>query len=777
MWASGRHFDKPTIGRIQAAVEADPEISRRALSRQVCEWMNWRSPSGELQVMSCRTALLDLERKGAIELPKASRGHAFEKSARAASEKGSATCLALPRVQAGLSELGPVEILAVSSRYAESSRVWKHLMGRYHYLGAGPLCGAQIRYLVRCDRYGWLGALAFSSATLRLKKREEWIGWSERARRANLGRVILNSRFLILPSVDVPNLASHVLARALEQVAGDWETRYGQRPVLVETFVDPQRFRASSYQAANWIAIGQSAGATRVHPQGKRSTGPKEIYVYPLVRDFREVLCREPPRPRLGALPRPSAPADWAEEEFGALDVGDERLRERAYLLARDFLARPRANIPEACDGSTAKVKAAYRFFQNPQVGMDAILLSHAQATVDRVRAHPVVLAVQDTTDLDYTHHALATLDLGPLQSADDLTVGLKLHETIAFTPQGLPLGLLDAQCWARDGSAAEKDDGRPIEEKESFRWLESYRKVAEVQKLCPDTMLVSMGDRESDIYELLEEACADSAEPKPKLLIRAHRGRQRKVHDPLRVEGQSLWDFMARRPVAAYQGLMIPGNGNRKERKATVAVRHARVRLKPPEGHKGPGVWVWAIYAHETDYDPAEVEHPISWMLLTTVDTSTTEQALEHLLWYAKRWGIEVFHRILKSGCRIEDRQLGNADRLQAAIAFDLVIAWRVQWLMAQSRQTPHVACDDILTEEEWKPLYAYVHKRPPPEKPPTLREAIRLIAKLGGFLGRKRDGEPGPMVLWRGLTRLPDLVAGWRMALQFGLAARAGP
>jgi len=775
MWASGRHFDEATIGRIQGAADADPCLSRRALSRQVCEWMDWRSPSGELQTMSCRTALLELERRGALRLPQATTDHAFNKPAAGVAAAAKPVCLPLPQVAASLSELGPVEILAVSSRYAESSRVWNHLMGAYHYLGAGPLCGAQTRYLVRCDRHGWLGALAFRSATLRLKKREEWIGWSERARRANLGRVILNSRFLILPSIDVPNLASHVLSRATEQVAQDWEARYGLRPVLAETFVDPQRFRGSCYQAANWELIGHSAG--REHRNGKRCEGPKDLYVYPMARDFRQVLCREPER-RFGELPRPSAPADWAEEELGALDVGDERLRERACIIVRDFFARSRANIPEACDGSIAKVKAAYRFFQNPRVTMDAIVLSHAQSTVERVRTHPVVLAVQDTTDLDYTHHALATLDLGPLRSPDELTVGLKLHETIAFTPEGLPLGLLDAKCWARDGFEAQKDDHRPIEEKESFRWLESYRRVAEVQKLCPDTMLVSVGDRESDIYELFEQACADTPEPKPKLLVRAHRGRQRRVQDGLRVGGRSLWDYMARQPVADHYELLISPNGNRRERKATVAVRYARVKLKPPADRKGgPDVWAWAVYADEVDYNPAEVKEPISWMLLTTVETSTLEQALERLSWYAARWGIEVFHRILKSGCRVLDRQLGNADRLMACIAFDLVVAWRTQWTMAHARQNPNAPCDAILTTEEWQPLYAAIHRRSPPDKPPTNRQAVRMIAKLGGFLGRKGDGEPGPMVLWRGLTRLPDLVAGWKLALQFGLGNRVGP
>lgn len=775
MWASGRHFDEAVLARIQGAVDAEPGISRRALSRQVCAWMDWRSPNGKLRDMACRTALLELDRKGVLKLPPASTGHAFEKR-RARGAAASAGPVALPCVQAPLADLGPVEILAVSSRYSQASRVWNHLLDAHHYLGAGPLCGAQLRYLVRCERYGWLGALAFSSATLRLKERETWIGWSERARRAHLGQVLLNSRFLILPTVKVPNLASHVLSRALGQVADDWETRYGERPVLVETFVDPERFRGSSYQAANWTRIGQTAGGASIHPNGKRSAGRKDLYVYPLARDFRAVLCREPER-RLGEPTRSSVPQDWAEEEFAALDVGDGRLRDRACTIARDFLARPRANIPEACNGSKAKIKAAYRFFGNPQVDMDTVLFSHTQATVERIRAHPVVLATQDTTDLDYTHHALGTLDLGPLQSIDDLTVGLKLHETLAFTPEGLPLGILAAKCWARDGSAQEKDANRPIEEKESFRWLESYRRVAEVQTLCPDTLLVSVGDRESDIYELLAEACAETSEPKPKLLVRAHRGRQRRVAGEPRVKDQLLWDHMARQPMAAYQELLIPRKGGRKARNATLAVRHARIKLKPPRGHKGPALSVWAVYAHEVGYDPATVKEPVSWMLLTTVETATTEQALERLGWYAKRWGIEVFHRILKSGCRIEDRQLGTADRLQACLAFDLLIAWRIHWLTVQGEQTPDVGCDVFLAEEEWKSLYAYIYDRPPPEKPPTLREAIRMLAKLGGFLGRKGDGNPGPMVLWRGLTRLPDIAAGWTRAMKFGHGARAGP
>ena len=189
------------------------------------------------------------------------------------------------------------------------------------------------------------------------------------------------------------------------------------------------------------------------------------------------------------------------------------------------------------------------------------------------------------------------------------------------------------------------------------------------------------------------------------------------------------------------------------------------------------PALLAWAIYAHEVGFDPKAVKEPLSWMLLTTVETTTAEQALERLGWYGRRWCIEVFHRILKSGCKIEDRQLGTADRIEACLAIDLVIAWRIQWLTVQGRETPDIPCEGLLTAEEWKPLYAFIHRRPPPKKPPTLRDAIRMIARLGGHLGRKSDGEPGPMVLWRGLIELSNLAAGWAMALQFGLGARAGP
>jgi len=680
--------------------------------------------------------------------------------------------MALPElmeVSGSLETLGEVEIVLVSSRYSVHSRLWNALMEKYHYLGRGPLCGAQLRYLVRSARYGWLGGLSFSGATWRLQARDQWIGWGEAARQVHLQEVVCNSRFLILPTVQVPNLASQVLSRTLHRLPADWERRYGQAPVLVETFVDPQRFSGRSYQAANWTYVGQTAARSDPHRNGKILEGCKDIYLYPLRRDFREVLGRVPEY-RLGCRPGVTSPADWVEEEFGRVVFYDDRLSRRLYQLARDFYAQPGVLIPQVCKGSEAKMKGAYRFFKNDRVDMATVLRSHVEATVERIKQHRVVLAVQDTTHLNYTAHP-PEVGVGPINTTQDGAVGLLLHDTMALTVEGTPLGLLDIQCWARDAEERRKRNerkGLPIEEKESMKWLRSYHAVLEVAVVCPKTQLVSVGDREADLHELFAEAA--KRPDGPKLLVRSEKSRNRQV------EEVRLWERMSGMPVAGYQEMYCPRSGGRAARTAKLSVRLATVTLQPPQGKRLPEVTVWAVYAKEEECAEA-VKEPIEWMLLTTVETTTFEEGCERLGWYARRWGIEVYHRIIKSGCRIEDRQLGSADRLEACLAIDLVVAWRIYWLTQQGRETPNLPCDVFLSETEWKVLQAYIHREvAPAEKPPLLREAVRMIAKLGGFLGRKGDGEPGTTTMWRGLQHLAALTE-WYLLAQSLAPARAGP
>jgi hypothetical protein len=773
MWVSGQWFGSEVVERIAATVEADPSISRRALSRQVCEWLDWRSPDGRLRDVGCRKALLELQRRGSVKLPACEEVVGFGREAAKRSPPP-----AVPEVRCCLEELGEVEVVPVRSRYSQASRIWRDLLQAYHYLGAGPLCGAQMRYLVHSAAYGWLGALSFSAATWRLKSRDAWIGWSDRARRANLERVVCNSRFLIAPSVQVANLASHVLALSVGRLAQDWHARYGYAPVLVETFVDGARFAGTCYRAANWVRVGQTAGRRDGYGNGTVSTGKKDIYAYPLRADWQSRLCQEPPE-RLARRPAGGEAGHWAEEEFAGARVYDERLRKRLYLLAQDFFAQPGVLIPQACRGSVAKSKAAYRFFDNERVDMPSLLKGHVEATAQRVSQHAVVLAVQDTTTLNYTAHP-ATAGLGPINTKKDQGVGLILHDTLAFSGAGTPLGLVDVQCWARDpeqaGTKRAKRNHLPIEAKESFKWLQSYRAAAEVQRLCPQTLVVSVGDREADLHELFQEAQQTAAGPK--LLVRAERTRQRQVEAPAAPdadEPEYLWARMAAAPVAGHQEVHIPREGARLARTATLEVRYAAVTLKPPQRKPLGGVAAWAVYAREVDGPPA-VTAPLEWMLLTTVEVATFAQATERLRWYTLRWGIEVYHRVLKSGCRIEDRQLSSATRIENCLALDLVVAWRIFWLTKQARETPDVPCDGFLGEDEWKALYATGRDAPLPPTPPPLREAVRLIASLGGFLGRPRDGEPGTTTVWRGLVRLDTMVIGYRAALRLA-AARDGP
>lgn len=770
MRACGRHFDPTLIGRIQAAVDAEPGMSRRALSRQVCKWMQWVSPKGKLQDMSCRKALGKLADAGLLRLPEITKEFAFRRTPDPTPPATVERSAALEVTRATLADLGPLELVIVEGRTSEAFQ-WRQLLEQHHYLGAGPLCGAQIRYLVRSAAHGAVGALAFSSATWKLAKREAYIGWSERARQENLHRVILNSRFLITPALEVPNLASHVLGLVLRQVASDWHARYGVEPVLVETFVDPARHAATGYRAANWIGIGQTAARQVPYANGKLPGGPKDIYVYPLGGDWPSVLsvlCREPERRLSTGRPYDHPPEDWAEEELGRADWADPRLKIRAIEIARRFMAQPGKPIPQTCTGDPASAAATYRFFDNAQVDLASVLFPHRQATVERIRAHKVVLAAQDTTDLDFTHHPKTT-GMGPLQSIDDLTVGLKLHDTMAFTVEGVPLGLVDVQCWARDGSTAGQKSKRrrlPIEEKESFKWIRSFRSVAEVQRLAPDTTLVSVGDREADLFELFQEALADPAGPK--LLVRAEKTRSRKLDRGEQAEDEPygyLWEHMARRPVASFPKVVVPANGNRTWREATVAVRFDAVKIKPPKGTKGEPSAIWAVYSHEVDYDPLQIKEPLSWMLLTTVPTTTAEQAEERLEWYTKRWGIEIYHRTLKSGCKIQDRRLDDADRLEACLAIDMLVAWRVHSMVYLGREDPNLPCDIILEEGEWKAAYVLIHDKPPPDKPPPLSEGVWLIGKLGGHLGPLGGAPPGPMTIWRGLCRAHDLGLGWRL------------
>jgi hypothetical protein len=752
MQACGQHFDTEVIARINAEVATTPELTRTTLSRRLCDWLGWVDGRGQRKEMSARVALAKLAGRGLVRLPAATRER-LQAAPLPEPVAGQAT------VSMSLAELGPVDLQLLRAGDRATSRVWRGLLDQHHPLGSGPLCGAQLRYLIVSPRHGLLGALAFSAPAWRLEARDRFIGWDDAGRRAHLAYVVGNSRFLLLPSVRVKHLASHVLGACLRRLAADWQARYGYAPVLVETFVDRATHQGTCYRAANWQWLGDTRGRGRQDSTHAHATTRKAVYVYPLVTDWRA---------RLGVPERAAvAPeaADWVSEEYATADLGDARLQARLITLVRDFYARPQAQVPEAC-GSRAKTKAAYRLFDHPEARMDRLLAAHHEATTRRCRSEPVVLAVQDSTSLNYSAHP-ATADLGPLNTRADGSIGLWMHDTLAVTPAGVPLGLVDVQCWARDenhpGRATRYQ--RALDDKESRKWLQSYAAANRLQAQCPDTQVVSVGDREADLYEFLAAAVTapdPAAPPRAQILIRAERTRR------MTAEHGSLWDFMAGQAIAGTQALSLPRRGKRPARVAQMTVRHAVVDIKAPK-RKGPAppLRLWAVFSQEQA--APEGTAPLEWMLLTTAPVDSFDAACERLAWYASRWQIEVYHRTLKSGCRIEQRQLGNAHRIQACLAIDLVVAWRVFYAAKLGRDHPEVPCTVYFDDDQWRALVAkHTRSLVPPPTPPTLREALRMVAALGGFLGRKGDGEPGTQTLWIGLQRLDDLTDMYRVCTQ---------
>lgn len=452
--------------------------------------------------------------------------------------------------------------------------------------------------------------------------------------------------------------------------------------------------------------------------------------------------------------------AQWAQEEFAPAPLPDQRLVKRLILMATDFAQHPTAPIPQAC-GSWGKTKAAYRFFDNDAVVPQAILEAHLQASVQRLQGHPVVLCVQDTTTLNYSTHPRSR-GLGPISNNRDKTVGLLLHTTLALTPTGQPLGLLAAHSWARStrtfGRSANARNRTPRAQKESQKWMDSLLACQSLAVRCEHTILVNVADREGDLYDLFQQALTPSAGPCVHLLVRAQHNRQ--VAHPQKY----LWDYLADQRPRAQLEVQVPRQATQPARLATLTIRFGRLTLRPPcLKEKQAPLSLWAVEAREER--PPRSTGPICWRLLTTLPVETVAAAVEKVRWYAQRWVIEVLHKVLKSGCQIEQRQLETAVRLQRVLMLDLIVAWRVLALCRAGRATPDVPASQWLAEAEWRALWCYVHQRAkPPQQAPTVREAVRWIAQLGGFLGRARDGEPGPVVVWRGLQHLRAITAAWK-------------
>ena len=509
-----------------------------------------------------------------------------------------------------------------------------------------------------------------------------------------------------------------------------------------------RRKRPGRHRRKGHTGFGSSGSQVSGRPTSEQARGVTPSWVVP------EIPVAQAPSPGPEATAVLPVKA-WVAQELAEVRLGDVRLERRLHILVSQLAEQPTASIPQAC-GTWASTKAAYRFFDNPKVSHRDILTGHRLACLDRVAPEGLALVLQDTTSLDYTHHP-QTKGLGRLEKAE--CQGLFVHSSMAVSEAGVPLGLLDQQVWARDPETVgqrHQRKKRPIEEKESYKWLKGLR--ATLKGLPDRVCVVTVADREADIFDFFLEAENLSTQ----VLVRAAWDRR------LADSSDYLWEAVARTPVRGRYTVEVGRAKDRLPRQATVIVRYTSVRLRPPR-HRlhEPGLHPLPLYVIEVrEENPPPGEEPLHWLLLTNRPVSSLAQAQRYVRWYALRWLVERYHFVLKSGCKIEDRQLETGDRLQRCLGVYAIVAWRLLWLTYQARITPQAPCTLALETHEWRALYGYIHRTStPPAEPPSLDQAVRWIAQLGGFLGRKHDGEPGVKVLWRGWQRLHDIAETWQL------------
>ncbi len=431
--------------------------------------------------------------------------------------------------------------------------------------------------------------------------------------------------------------------------------------------------------------------------------------------------------------------------DFPELDLGDIRRNERFVSIINNISNNPGSSIPLQ-NNDWYSTKATYEFYKNEDVSIEALKRAIACYGSSQVEGEQVLIA-HDFCQISYNDSSAE--GLGYLASTEGR--GIITYNSIAISNEGVPLSLVYQHSFVRkleDLGKAKKRKETEFEDKESYNW---YEGITAVNKQLGDKIQkIHIADREADIYELF--FCA--YEHNTDLLVRAKHNR--KLSDK-----SALWDAVGQQQVSANTVLDIPDRTGKKRVGIEVEVRYHQVEILRPETsrNKYSSVSMVAIELRQVSPQQDWQEETLHWKLLTTLSVNSVTEALQCVKWYCYRWLIERFHYVLKSGTQIEELQLQKATSLQKAIHVYSIAAMRIMQLVYQSRNTPNLSCELVLTKEQWTVLYALTYKKPPvSDQPPTLGDAVKWIGKLGGHLGRKSDGPPGLKAVWTGYRRLCD-------------------
>jgi hypothetical protein len=459
----------------------------------------------------------------------------------------------------------------------------------------------------------------------------------------------------------------------------------------------------------------------------------------------------------------------WIEEELSCIDFEDERLDSRMLKVLEELSKHPSKSIPSACSGHS-EMTAAYRFFSNEKVTFDGVLEPHIEQSKTRISNHPVVLLIADSTEIENKRPNQNMDGVGYLS---DSRRGMLLHPFVAFTPQRVPLGIIHSElinrAKATEKSKSKKNSRRiPIEDKESYRWLVNQRIALELAEEIPETQFITIYDSEADIFDVLSEFNDSNASVD--YIVRGcqnrrlvDEGKKNKLHDKVLDSPVLFKKKLSIRSKDKKVSCNTKKRGQeRKARKTEVQVRATKATLLPPE-HKEKElspVHVNVVLVSETK--PPKGQEKIEWMLVTTLPINNKNEIRKIIQYYCTRWMIEVFFKVLKSGCRIEKRRFLSIDNFRPCLALYLIIAWRVLYVCHLSREYPNISCQTVFSPAEWKSIYVIHLKKKPPKKIPTLDEIAGIVAKLGGYIKRK-NSPPGPKNFWVGLQRLHDIAMAW--------------
>lgn len=688
---SGRWVPREVLERISQRSQGPEVPSRTELVDQFCRAIRWQNQRGEPCRSSARKALGRLEELGLVQLPPPTRGR--KRSCPRQLLDDGQPLPPLPRLPAKGGAIAGLRLRLIEGEKDPAHLIWNRLITREHPLKGAPLVGAQLRYLIECDA-GILGAFGFGPPAYHLACRDQWVGWSRQAQEQNRHRVVGLSRFLIRPGLRVANLASQCYSLAAQQMPRDWKGRYGVRPLLMETFVDREHHTGVSLSAANWRRLGQSKGRGRDDRKREHSKSIKDVWVYelqPKARSYLQASSAEVLAPR--SVFSADQSEDWVEEELAGADLGDQRLNQRVRTVLKQRWERPAASYYRSFE-NPYQTKGAYRLLESPrpEITLKSLLEPHQEQTARRMAAERVVVVAQDTTGLSY-NTLRKTQGLGPL--TDPNSLGQFLHTLLAFRTDGIPLGNLWAQLWARpeQSDTAQRND-QSVDQKESGRWVQGFQVACRWAQRMPQTQVVVCGDRESDLYELYDQKQA--ALRNVHVLVRGQ-------HDRALSGGTRLRATLEQVERGGELIVAVPRRLDRPARTAVLELRWKEVELCPPAvalKKSWPTIPIFALWACEKN--PPKDAEPIDWMLLSSWPIESLKMAKRLVKWYGLRWGIECWHKVLKEGCQVERRQMKTALALERALAFDIMVASRVMLLTRLGKTHPELPAEVFYSAEE---------------------------------------------------------------------------